>query len=317
LLRRFLVSNLSRGYKLLWARSGGICAFPACEQELVFGKETPIVLGEEAHVIARSPDGPRGHIPISEEERHTYQNLILLCPTHHTLVDKDRATWTAEKLYQMKYVHEGNVRAQVSKGLTWIPNFSLPDYVNVPRILFDLAAQDAIDDEILEALQNMQNVQSLLDFIYIQEVLLIYKKFLKKWKPGALDLADPETLKPENVGSRVKFNMRFRTKDIFWPDEEMSARVRNHKEPHIYCKVLKKKVSLYIDPRWITTSSAFLDFTSGQRVFSGIGILKHVEAQAARVTPLVVGVPMSPLDQAMYDSGLGLTIEDVLGEPRI
>ena len=40
------------------------------------------------------------------EERDSYANLILLCPTHHLLIDKNTDDFPAERLYKMKIDHE-------------------------------------------------------------------------------------------------------------------------------------------------------------------------------------------------------------------
>lgn len=70
--------------KILFARSGNLCAFPGCEQSLVEpgaeGEEA--VVGEMAHIVAEKRRGPRGVDEISEEERNRHGNLVLLCATH-------------------------------------------------------------------------------------------------------------------------------------------------------------------------------------------------------------------------------------------
>lgn len=45
------------------------------------------VIGEEAHIVARNVSGPRGESPLGIEQRDSYSNLILLCPTHHAVID--------------------------------------------------------------------------------------------------------------------------------------------------------------------------------------------------------------------------------------
>ena len=60
-----------------------------------------------AHVIARRPSGPRG---IATGGDDTYENLILLCPTHHTEIDKSpEGTFPAENLFAWKEEHEMRV----------------------------------------------------------------------------------------------------------------------------------------------------------------------------------------------------------------
>lgn len=60
-------------------------------------------LGEQAHVIAESDDGLRGKSNLSLENRNSYHNIILLCPTHHTEIDNNEEDWTIKKLYQINY----------------------------------------------------------------------------------------------------------------------------------------------------------------------------------------------------------------------
>ncbi|MCA1696032.1 MAG: hypothetical protein LC749_15635, partial [Actinobacteria bacterium] len=60
-----------------------------------------------AHIVASSRQGPRGGIPLSDDERDTRaSNRILFCPTHHTEVDKQPLVYTVEVLRQMKKDHE-------------------------------------------------------------------------------------------------------------------------------------------------------------------------------------------------------------------
>jgi len=74
--------------------------------------DAPVVVGEMAHVIAKSVGGPRGKFAKGDD---TYANLILLCPTHHTLVDKSpEGKFTVEMLLQWKADHE----KAVSQSLT-------------------------------------------------------------------------------------------------------------------------------------------------------------------------------------------------------
>jgi hypothetical protein len=91
--------------KLLWGRSGNRCAFPKCKIELTIGGANS-TLGEMAHIVAASPGGPRWRNGLAPEERDSYANRILLCPTHHSLVDKNPKEWTEERLKKVKDEHE-------------------------------------------------------------------------------------------------------------------------------------------------------------------------------------------------------------------
>ena len=92
-------------------RSGNVCAFPGCRLLLTTeGTEGDpvVVLGEIAHIVAESPNGPRGNSTMTLKQRNSYPNLILLCNQHHQLIDSDGAlgTYTVARLKAMKEDHE-------------------------------------------------------------------------------------------------------------------------------------------------------------------------------------------------------------------
>ncbi len=97
--------------KRLWGLAAGRCSKPGCNVECIrfLSVDDPTVIGEMAHVIARSADGPRGTEAGGDD---TYGNLILLCPTHHTEIDKaPDGVFTAEALHEWKRKHEERVRS--------------------------------------------------------------------------------------------------------------------------------------------------------------------------------------------------------------
>jgi hypothetical protein len=82
--------------KRLFAVSGNCCAFPKCNNTLV-DKPSGKVTGQICHINARSAEGPRYETAQTEEQRHSYGNLILLCPIHHQVVDDDPVAYTADQ----------------------------------------------------------------------------------------------------------------------------------------------------------------------------------------------------------------------------
>jgi hypothetical protein len=92
--------------KRLFARSGNRCAFPKCAIEIIQGNT---IVGEICHIKAASPDGPRYDAQQTAAERHGYENLILLCANHHTLIDDDPEAYTVDRLLKMKADHEQRV----------------------------------------------------------------------------------------------------------------------------------------------------------------------------------------------------------------
>lgn len=109
-----------RDRKRLWGLSASRCAFPGCRQELI--EETAdgqgaVLVGQEAHIVAESADGPRGQSDLTAQQRDLYQNLILLCSRHHTVVDNDASAYPVESLLAYKAEHELWVRAQLTISL--------------------------------------------------------------------------------------------------------------------------------------------------------------------------------------------------------
>ena len=92
--------------KRLFARSGNRCAFPKCTATIAEGDT---LIGEVCHINAIMPQGQRYASAQTPEQRHAYDNLILLCPSHHTVVDDDEETYTVERLRRMKAEHEDRI----------------------------------------------------------------------------------------------------------------------------------------------------------------------------------------------------------------
>ena len=100
--------------KVLWGRSGNLCAF--CRVRLVIDAsaiDAESVVGDECHIISGAANGPR-YEPHLEDRVDDINNLILLCRIHHKLVDDQSETFTADALRQLKENHEEWVRLRLS-----------------------------------------------------------------------------------------------------------------------------------------------------------------------------------------------------------
>ena len=101
----------AKSIKLLWANASGRCSFPGCGIKLTVeqaAEVTPHTLGEMAHIKGRMPGASRYDKNQTDTERDDYTNLILLCPTHHTLIDKPEnlLLYSVDALIKMKTEHE-------------------------------------------------------------------------------------------------------------------------------------------------------------------------------------------------------------------
>ena len=96
----------------LWAMSGHICACPICGDALTLENATDgniSTVGQECHINAVSPNGPRPFPEGTVTDPNAYDNWILLCPTHHKIVDDDPITYTADILRQWKRDRENEI----------------------------------------------------------------------------------------------------------------------------------------------------------------------------------------------------------------
>jgi len=91
--------------KRLFAVSGNLCAFPKCTTALVDPRSGSIV-GEICHIKGEKPGAARYDAEQTNEQRHEFANLILLCNIHHKIVDDDDTAYTLGRLIQMKQEHE-------------------------------------------------------------------------------------------------------------------------------------------------------------------------------------------------------------------
>lgn len=95
-----------RDRRLLWARAHNRCAI--CRKPLTRDERTAggdVVVADEAHIIARAANGPRG-ADGDRVELDTYDNLILLCKNDHKMIDDLPWVYTVERLHQIKHEHE-------------------------------------------------------------------------------------------------------------------------------------------------------------------------------------------------------------------
>ena len=91
--------------KRLFALSGNECAFPKCRLPLV-DDASGKVTGRICHIKARRPGKRRYDPNQTEEERHGFGNLVLMCPIHHDVIDADEQSYTVARLQEIKAQHE-------------------------------------------------------------------------------------------------------------------------------------------------------------------------------------------------------------------
>ncbi|MFT7404683.1 hypothetical protein [Zhongshania sp.] len=95
----------------LFADSGGFCANPECLTEIFREFVDDVIhVGEIAHVISAGGQGPRSENILTPEKKRQYENLILLCPTCHTIIDKAEEQYPVETILEWKRNHKEIVK---------------------------------------------------------------------------------------------------------------------------------------------------------------------------------------------------------------
>lgn len=96
----------------LWTLAGGRCQYDGCNKLLNrdFLYKNPKINGFVAHIIADSPNGPRGDKELSKLLCKDINNLMLLCSDCHTRVDVTNvADHPATRLREMKTKQEARI----------------------------------------------------------------------------------------------------------------------------------------------------------------------------------------------------------------
>lgn len=97
---------------ILYARAAGHCSFQGCNRNIVEHHLTRDAgnFGETAHIYAFSEDGPRGEAAGRPANPDILENLVLLCPPCHKLVDDRPDKHSVEDLRAMRDAHEQRIR---------------------------------------------------------------------------------------------------------------------------------------------------------------------------------------------------------------
>lgn len=98
---------------MLWGRAAGRCEFEGCNQELYKSRVTqePVNIAQKAHIYAFSGAGPRGNRRTARRSLNSIVNLMLVCGSCHTNIDRNwtQKRYTASMLQKWKTTHEQRI----------------------------------------------------------------------------------------------------------------------------------------------------------------------------------------------------------------
>jgi hypothetical protein len=171
--------------KKLFALSGNFCAFPGCDQKIF--DEQGNLIGEICHIEAANPDGERYNFAQSDQERASFENLIVLCANHHK-VTNNVSIYTVASLKTMKTSHEGR--------------FTEHQYSMSKKELNTVLS--SIYHNLNEIAKNTERVTSLTQQLKFQNEPLI--SLMIKENENQVQIIN---LIIENVGNSIAKNVRF------------------------------------------------------------------------------------------------------------
>lgn len=137
--------------KALFTLSLGRCYEPNCPNRVVqMAGEHPIVQVQIAHVRAAKRGGPRYNENMTDTERSSFLNLLLLCAFHHPLVDNKPTgdNYSVKLLQEWKSQREGeltdDLRTLTEEGLSEILGSTLKEVIGETK------------DELLAAIKDVE-----------------------------------------------------------------------------------------------------------------------------------------------------------------
>ena len=115
------MASKARDYTLSTRRrldilSGNQCAAPDCTKPLI-AKDEQTILSKICHIEAASPGGARFNPNMTDDERRSFDNLIILCDECHSIIDNkiNEPDYPVKLLKEWKTEHEANRLTRLSR----------------------------------------------------------------------------------------------------------------------------------------------------------------------------------------------------------
>lgn len=178
----------------LWAKAAGRCEYDGCNKLLYKDDLTSAEINRAfvAHIVAASPDGPRGDATLSAQLADDIDNVMLMCHDHHRLIDHEQvAEHPVERLREMKKKHEDRIRmvteidaAKVSVPVVYGVNIGR-EAVSIPRRELALAMlpDNYPSDNTVLLSHRDSSIYDSMDMYWASEAAQLDQKYLESLKP--------------------------------------------------------------------------------------------------------------------------------------
>lgn len=287
--------------KTIWGIFAARCAI--CREHLVEREEgVESLVGEVAHLVGEKKGAARGISPLSLKERNSPDNLMLLCLKHHKMIDDSEEKFSLEMLQTIRQECLDWLSDSLESTKRWKVKISQYAYLNVPR-LDEFAAIEGYEIR-RDAIAKDATLRSL--GFELNNLMLAYRRSLEAMRIDAVAANTINFAHEDYVGRLLSFDgLRFRTKNLplYRPKkaDDFTFAGDLKSDPHIYHHFGSWRLVININPRWITTDTAYGLFraSGGASTLSGFVRLSQVdyESRTMVATGLALGLPPSILDQ--------------------
>jgi hypothetical protein len=203
-------------------------------------------------------------------------------------VDQQPKDFSESRLIQIREDHYSWIEASLGSTLILRPRFHYLSYINIPR-----ADMYAVVNSIAQPTLSFGNASSIRDLGFqAGRLMASYTGVLNHEELYANQFTDDTKIEELVVGSYwFSAPANFRSKKIHDQPDLLSAWKKL--ESVIYRKFDGWKLFCLIDPRWITTSTAYSTLSGGTMIAMGLVHINKidVENQIAIASPLFLGAP--------------------------
>jgi len=196
--------NISlRDAKILWGKSGSKCAIS--KKNLIQEKKegNNYIIGEVAHIEGEKPGSARYNPNMTDVDRNSYENLILLSPNSHTIIDNNPEEYTVDKLKQIKTNHEEWVESSLK---THMPNVTFAELEVIVKYL--VATPILGSDDSMTLIPPKEKIERNNLSTEVENLIttgMLQVKQVKKYLNTHLDIQFAERLKVGFVNKYKKF----------------------------------------------------------------------------------------------------------------
>jgi hypothetical protein len=257
------------------------------------------LVGEIAHIVGAKASAARGDDEINGS-RDAPGNLILLCRDDHKIVDDNESAYSTERLHAIRSEYLAWLESQLTQAQPWSIRIGQYSYLNVPR-LDELAALLGyrIEHESLAGGAHLSSLGYDLNYLMSR-----FRATLERLPLQAAPADEIQFVNEMYIGQIISFDrLRFRTRNLptYRPEVGPTKFTGSlERDPHIYHSFPDWRFVISVDPRWITTDTAYGLFrpSGGSSVFSGFARINSVdyEHNVMMATGLAIGLPPSFLD---------------------